>query len=88
MIKKWSYSHWRSFLLWDKFWLQIKQLLMPYFYNPFNVKIVENIISKFKSKKKLHIFLVGFSSDRIKNVSPLIRLFFQIFITKHLIYGL
>ena len=27
------------------------------------------------------IFLVGFSSDRIKNVSPLIRLFFQIFIT-------
>ena len=27
------------------------------------------------------IFLIGFSSDRIKNVSPLIRLFSQIFIT-------
>tara|TARA_E500000178_G_scaffold353694_1_gene420273 strand:+ start:468 stop:1481 length:1014 start_codon:yes stop_codon:yes gene_type:complete len=29
----------------------------------------------------LLIFLVGLSSDRIRNVSPLIRLFFQIFIT-------
>ena len=29
-----------------------------YFYNPFNVKIVEKIISKFKIKEKLHIFLV------------------------------
>ena len=38
-----------------------------YFYNPFNIKIVEKIISKFKSKK-FHIFLVGFSTDDINYI--------------------
>ena len=39
-----------------------------YFYNPFNIKIVEKIISKFKSKKKFHIFLVGFNNDDINYI--------------------